>query len=162
MSDPMRNRLAFRPTNQQLRYGGAALAYLVGALHLFHPKLGFPRLVLLLSANPSLLYTDPRPVAFVLSGVAILLGVSVVTLGFPIRILSVLGIVLMLTYISGYFAWHLSGHGGFLPAREPLYHGLTPLQAVLAHLGGDLWAAIAIVAEVLLIGILAVLISRGS
>lgn len=162
MSGTSRHRLAFRATDQQLRYAGTGLAYLVAALHLFHPKLGFPRLVLLISANPGLLLSDPRPVAFVLSGVAIIVGVLVVSLGFPIRVLYVLGAALMLTYIGGYFAWHLSGHGGFLPGREPLYHGLTPLQAVPAHLGGDLWAAVAIVAEVMLVGVLAVLYSRGS
>lgn len=162
MNELSRNRFAFRPTNQQLRYVGAGLAYLVGALHLFHPKLGFPRLVLLISANPGLLLSDPRPVAFVLSGVAILVGVSVVSIGFLIRVVYVLGVALMLTYIGGYFAWHLSGHGGFLPGREPLYHGLTPLQAVVAHLGGDLWAAVAIVAEVILLGVLAVLYYRKS
>lgn len=162
MGEPSRNRPAFRPTSQQLRYAGAALAYLVATLHLFHPKLGFPRLLLLLSANPGLLYSDPRPVAFVLSGVAIIVGVSVGLLGFPIRVLYVLGLALMLTYISGYFAWHLSGHGGFLPGREPLYHGLTPLQAVLAHLGSDLWAALAVVAETGLFGLLAVLYYRES
>lgn len=162
MSERSSNRLALLPTTQHLRYVGAALAYLVGALHLFHPTIGFPRLVLLLTTNPAVLYTDPRPVAFVLSGFAIIVGVSVVTIGFPVRVLYGLGMALMLTYISGYFAWHLTGHGGFLPGREPLYHGLTPLQAVLAHLSGDLWAAVTIVAEVLLVGILAVLYYRGS
>lgn len=162
MSKLSRERFAYGASTQQLRYGGAALAFMVGVLHLFHPKLGFPRLVLLLSADPALLLSDPRPIAFVLSGFAILAGVGVVGVGIPPRLLYVLGAALMLTYITGYFAWHLSGHGGFLPGREPLYHGMTPLQAVVSHLSGDLWAAAAIVTEVLLVGVLVILYRRES
>lgn len=162
MSDTTRVGFAHQPTTQQLRYAGAMLAYLVGGLHLFHPKLGFPRLILLISANPDLLLSDPRPVAFVLSGSALIIGVTVAATGFPTRWLYVLGAVLMLTYLTGYFAWHLSGHGGFLPGREPLYHGLTPLEAVTAHLGSDPWAAVAVGTETTLLAIIVALSRRES
>lgn len=140
---------------------GAGFAYLVAGIHLAHPKLGLPRLVLLTQFQSlELLANDPRPVVFVISGVAIILGVPLAATNHYQKPIYVIGILLMLTYISGYFAWHLSGHGGFLPGREPLYHGLTPVQAVVAHLGSDSWAAVAIVAEMMLIGVLAVLYLR--
>lgn len=147
-------------TDRQLRYAAAALTYLVAAVHLFHPTHGFGRLVLVLGADPALLLTDPRPAAFVLSGVALLLAVPAVSLGAPKRPLYGLGLVLMASYVVGYFAWHLSGHGGFLPSREPLYHGLAPHEAVLSHLGGDPWAAVAVVAELLLAAGLVLLLVR--
>lgn len=138
----------------------AALAYIVAALHLFHPEFGFAQLVVRLSVDPELLVADPRPAAFVLSGTAVIIGVTVALFGFPKRVLYALGILLMVTYITGYFAWHLTGHGGFLPGREPLYHGFQPHEAVITHLTGDLWAATAIIAETVLLGVLAVLYHR--
>lgn len=140
-----------------LEYAGAAIAYAIAALHLFHPKIGFGRLVLVLSVNPSLILSDPRPLAFVLSGFAIIAGVTAILLGASKKQIYLAGMALMLVYIVGYFAWHLSGHGGFLPNRRPLYHGLTPIEAVVAHLTTDLWAAASIVLELVLFGILSVL-----
>ncbi len=69
----------------------------------------------------------------------------------------VLGMVLMTAYFVGYFAWHLSGHGGFLPGREPLYHGLHPVEAVVAHLVDNPLVALAKLAEAALFAVLAVL-----
>lgn len=149
-------------TGQQLRYGAAALAYTVAALHLFHPSHGFARLVTILAVQPGLLVSSPRPLAFVLSGVAILIGVTLPLLGAKRKPIYVLGMMLMVTYITGYFAWHLSGHGGFLPVRKPLYHGLQPHQAVIQHLTTDPWAAASLVTELLLFGILGVLYRRES
>lgn len=138
----------------------AALAYLVAALHLFHPSHGFARLVLVLSADPGLLLADPRPLGFVLSSVAVLVAVPAVLRGVPERPVVALGAVLMVVYLLGYFGWHLSGHGGFLPGREPLYHGLTPFEAVVSHLTTDPWAAAAVVLELALLGVLAALLAR--
>jgi hypothetical protein len=125
----------FHLTSRQLQLLGAALAFVVASIHLFHPQRGFPRLVLLAATdNLGLLAGDPRPLLFVLSGFAIIIGVLLVLWDFPEKPIYIAGIVLTLTYIVGYFAWHLSGHGGFLPGREPLYHGLTPIEAVVSHL----------------------------
>ena len=157
MSRALRDRL---PREAPLRPLAGALAYLVAALHLFHPTHGVARLVLVLSVNPGLLIADPRPLAFALSGLAILGGVTVVVLGVPARRYYAVGIALMAVYVAGYLAWHLSGHGGFLPGREPLSHGLTPLEAVLAHLRTDPWARVAIPAEVALAVVMAVLLRR--
>ena len=146
--------------SQYLEHVAAALTFLVAALHLFHPSHGLERLVLLLSVGPRLLLADPRPALFVLSGLGLVAAVPAVLIGVPKRPLYLLGIILMTTYIVGYFVWHLTGHGGFLPGREPLYHGLQPHVAVITHLVGDPWAAAAVIFESLLAGVLAVLYRR--
>lgn len=151
-----------RITDQQLRYLAAAFAYLVAGIHLFHPKRGFPRLVILLQAGTEHLVYDPRPVAFVLSGLAIIFAIKLVLFGVPRRPIYLLGMLLMVTYFTGYFAWHLSGHGGFLPMREPLYHGLQPHEAVISHLREDSWAVAAKLSEATLFTLLAVLYRRES
>lgn len=150
-----------RSVDGNLGYVGAALAYLVAGVHLFHPTRGFPRLVTLLgTGDPSLLVHDPRPLVFVLSAIAVLLGIKLVILGIERKRIYVLGMVLVTAYFVGYFAWHLSGHGGFLPGREPLYHGLHPVEAVVAHLVDHPLVALAKLAEVALFAVLAVLYRR--
>lgn len=154
------------PTREQpsiegpLPFAAAALAYLVAVVHLFHPTHGFARLALILTTDVGLLAADPRPLAFVLSAVAILVGVPLVLRGLPERPAYAVGAALMVVYVVGYFAWHLSGHGGFLPGREPLYHGLSPIEAVVSHLTTDPWAAVSVVAEVALCGLLLTLLRK--
>lgn len=150
---------AYRPTDRHLRYTAAGLAYLVAGLHIFHLQRGFPRLVLLLGLDDPMrhLLYDPRPLLFVLSGVAIIVGIKLVLFGVPREPIYLLGMLLMVTYFAGYFAWHLTGHGGFLPSRDPLYHGLHPVEAVMAHLREYAWARWTTVAEAVLFAVLAVL-----
>lgn len=148
----------YRPTVRQLEYVGAALAYLVAAVHIFHPQRGFPRLLLLVSTdNAALLASDPRPLLFVLSGLGILLAVKVVLLGYPRKPIYALGIALMGTFIVGYFGWHLTGHGGFLPGRTAHGHGLHPVETVLSHLRSYPVASASKLAEAALLAVLAVL-----
>lgn len=148
---------------ENLSYAGAALAYLVAGIHLFHPTQGFLRLVTLVATgNPSLLVSDPRPVAFVLSAFAVLLGIKLVLLDVARTRIYVLGMALMATYFVGYFAWHFSGHGGILPGREPLYHGLHPVEAVVSHLVSSPLAALAKLTEAVLFVVLAVLYRQES
>lgn len=149
--------------SENVGYLGAALAYIVAGVHLFHPKRGFPRLVALVTTgNASLLVNDPRPVAFVLSALAILLGIKLVIADVARKHVYALGMVLVATYFVGYFAWHLSGHGGFLPGREPLYHGLHPVEAVISHLVNYPLAALSKLAEAALFIVLAVLYREES
>ena len=153
----------YRPTDTHLRYIGAALAYLVAGIHLFHPQRGFPRLVLLVATdNVNLLLGDPRPLLFVVSGLAIIAGTLLIVWGFPRKPLYIGGVILMLAYLIGYFAWHLSGHGGFLPGREPIYHGLSPIQAVIDHLQTYPIARLSKIAETLLLVVLVLLYQRES
>lgn len=153
---------AYRPPDQHLRYFAAGLAYLVAGLHIFHPQRGFPRLVAILTLDDPMrhLLYDPRPLLFVLSGLAILLGIKLVLFGWPRNPIYVLGMALTATYFAGYLAWHLTGHGGFLPSRAPLYHGLHPIAAVIAHLSEYAWARWTKVAEAVLFAVLAVLYCR--
>lgn len=140
---------------------GAVVAYVVAGIHLTHPKLGFPRLVLLAQTNSlELLVSHPRPLLFVVSSIAIILGVPLAATNRHRKTVYACGIALMLAYIVGYFAWHLSGHGGFLPSREPLYHGMTPLEALVSHLSYDFRALISKLTELTLLAILIVLYRR--
>lgn len=144
--------------HMNIGYIGAALAYLVAGIHLAHPKRGFPRLVVILSTgDPSLLAFDPRPLVFVVSAFAILVGIKLAIWGIHRKQMYALGMALMATYFIGYFAWHLSGHGGLLPGREPLYHGLHPLEAVITHLRGYPLAALSKLTEAALFLVLLVL-----
>jgi hypothetical protein len=152
-----------RWVTSNLGYLGFVLALLVAVIHLFHPQHGLFRLVLLVgSGNASVLVTDPRPLAFVLSATAILLGMQLVVADVAPRRVYALGMVLMATYFVGYFAWHLSGHGGFLPGRKPLYHGLHPLEAVISHLVDSPVAAVAKLAEATLFIVLSAFYRRES
>jgi len=160
MSDQPHNWLEYGRTTQQLRYVAGALALIVAGLHLFHPQHGLQRLMRLITADPALLINHPRPLAFVLSAIAIVFGIYLVLFGFLEKPIYVLGILLMVTYIVGYFAWHLTGHGGFLPGRKPHYHGVAPHEAVVNHLRGDSLALVAVVTETLLAMILALLYWR--
>jgi hypothetical protein len=147
---------------RELRYVGAALALLVAAIHLYHPDRGMPRLVtLLITDNAALLVSDPRPLLFVLSGAAIVVAVIAVLWGVPRRPLYAGGMALMATYVVGYFGWHLTGHGGFLPGRAPVYHGLSPVAAVVDHLSTYPVALLAVVGELSLLAVLWVLYRRA-
>lgn len=149
----------YRPTDQQLRYVAAVAALVTALIHLYHPKRGFPRLALILTLdNPvqHLLY-DPRPLLFTVSGLAIISAVMLVWLGYPSKPIYALGIGLVATYFVGYFVWHLTGHGGFLPGRKPLYHGLHPVVAVIEHLRGYPIARVSKLVEAILLVLLAVL-----
>lgn len=161
---PLRTSLTeYQPTDRQLRYVGAALAYVVAGIHLFHPQRGFPRLVqLVLTDNVGLLLSDPRPLLFVLSGFAIVVAILAVLWGFPRKPIYALGMVLMVTYVVGYFVWHLTGHGGFLPTREPTYHGGTPISAVVGHLQAYPVARVSMLAEAMLFVVLAALYRRDA
>lgn len=92
-----------------------------------------------------------------ISGLAIIGGILLAAAGNPRKRLFALGIGLMATYLVGYFAWHSSGHGGFLPVREPLYHGLHSVTAVFEHLRDYPIARASKIAEAALVVLLAVL-----
>jgi hypothetical protein len=142
---------------------GVILAYVVAGVHLTHPKLGLPRLVLFMQADSlHLLASHPRPLVFVASGFAIIIGVPLAATNHYRKPIYVLGIVLMLAYILGYLSWHFSGHGGFLPNREPLFHGMAPLEALTSHFVSDLRARISKLSELALLLVLIVLYRRES
>jgi len=148
-------------TTRRLSSVGAILVALVAGIHLFHPEHGMLELFAALNRNPSLLVFDPRPLAFVLSGTALFVGLSLSRNAPDRRPYYAAGVLLALTYFVGYFAWHFTGHGGFLPGREPLFHGLTPAENVVAHITGDAWAAASKLAEAAMIATLSLLYRRA-
>lgn len=163
MSEVYSRLREYRPSNQHLRYAAGTIALLVAALHLFHSQHGLQRLVILLSVDPALLISHPRPIAFTLSAAAIVIGIYLVVFDVLKKPVYILGMLLMLTYIIGYFAWHYTGHGGFLPGREPHYHGdVTPLETVISHMRGDAWARASKFFESVLLILLAVLYRQES
>ena len=147
-------------STRRLRYLGAALATLVALLHLLDPNHGLLELFDLLYTTTQALVFDPRPVAFVVSATALLIGVSLSRNAPNRQPYYVAGVALALTYVVGYLAWHLTGHGGFLPGREPLLHGVSPVGNVVRHLTGDPWAAASMASELGLIGVLVTLLRR--
>lgn len=162
MSEAQNRFKNYQLSSQYFRYVAGAIALIVAGLHLFHPKHGLERLLILTSVDPSLLVSHPRPVAFVLSAAAIVAGIYMVMFEIWKKPIYILGMLLMLTYLIGYFAWHYTGHGGFLPGREAYGHGASPLETVIAHIRGDAWARASKFFESILLLFLGVLYYRES
>lgn len=143
-------------TVQRLRLLGAALAFLVAGIHVLHPQLGFPRLVRHITIGTLF---DPRPLAFTLSGVAIVVGVLLVYNRVAKRPIYLLGMGLMVTYIVGYVAWHtVLGHGAFWPHQPAIYYeDMGFLEIVLGHLVAEPIAAASKLLELSLLVVLAAL-----
>lgn len=148
--------------DESLPFVGAALAYLVAAIHLFHQQYGFPRLVeLAVTGNLDLLVSDPRPLVFVLTGFAIVLGPKLVLYDVARKRVYLGGMALMAAFFLGYFAWHMTGHGAFLPGRPAQPSGLGPVAEVLSHLVDNPLVRLSKIAELLLFAILVVLYRRA-
>lgn len=152
-------------STHRLRYVAAALAFLVAGIHLFHPDLGTLAFVTYAAAGTPLI--DPRPAAFVLSGLAIVVGVNLAALGAPRRPLYVAGMALMAVYIAGYFAWHMVGHGAWWPLgpeRMWVSHSFADILLGSHHLHprNDPLGLASKLAELALLVVLAVLYVRES
>ncbi len=152
----------YRTSTRTLRYVAAALAYVVALLHLFHPTLGTTAFVAYTLAGTPLV--DPRPTAFVLSGVAIIVGANLVLLGLPRRPIYLAGMVLMVVHLTGYFGWHTFGHGAWWPLLDRPAHSHTLGEILLGphHLRGDALALGSKLSELGLLLVLAVLYRRES
>lgn len=144
-----------------LKHLGVALAVIIAGIHFFHPDFGIWAAMTYLSIQS---FPDPRPFAFVLSAVAILLSIALVADGaVPPRVVYFGGMVLMVTYIVGYFAWHVLGHGAWWPWGSGLGSHAHTLRTVLLsedHLRADPIALTSKFAELALLVVLAVLYRR--
>jgi len=105
---------------QGLELVALQLAGVVAAVHLWW---GVERFV-----NRYLIHgyvQDPRPLIFVVTTMGIIAGVAYVAMGGRRKPVYLAGIGLFLAYLSGYFWWHLTGHGGALPGMDghSHYHG---------------------------------------
>lgn len=95
-------------TVDYLKYTTVVLLLVVAGIHLYW---GIPRFTAYASVGTM---PDPRPLAFVLSGHAIVLAITLVVLGvIESRRTYLPGIALMLVHLVGYAAWHtVLSHGG--------------------------------------------------
>ena len=139
---------------QELRYLGAILAAAVAAIHLLHPRLGAPRLMMHLQIGTLF---DPRPLAFTLSAFLMVFGVLLVYHGVWVRQVYLLGIALLVVHLVGYVAWHtVLDHGGFWPHIHAHGHGdAGVVETVWIHLVDDTVAMVSKLLEMALIVVLA-------
>lgn len=146
-----------------IQYLAVVLAVVVAALHLFHPDVGIFALMTYLSIQS---LPDPRPLAFVFSAVAILLGMALVADGALSPKMAYLGgIALMIVYIVGYFVWHMFGHGVWWPWGTGLGgHSHTFLEILLGdqHLRDDMLALVSKITEFALLVVLGLLYAEES
>ncbi|WP_135821650.1 hypothetical protein [Halostella litorea] len=113
-------------TRGALESAGVLLAALTGGLHLM---IGLPRFTLYLMAGQPFL--DVRQVLFVLSGVAVFLGVTLWYMGLRRDVVYGAGILLMLGYLVGWLV--LGGHGNQF-AWQGGHHAGSPLVTLFEHL----------------------------
>lgn len=139
-----------------LEAAGAGLAMVVAAIHLYW---GMPRLLTYVVVGS---LPDPRPPVFVLSALLIAVGVALAAAGAPRRPIYLAGIVLVLTYLLGYVAWHTAlAHGAFWPQAPGVHHReLGPLEVVLAHLATNRFELASKLAELALLAVLVALYRR--
>ena len=135
-----------------LRFAGSQLVFVAALIHIGMGAVEWVRY----ASVGILVPPDLRWPAFVLSGLAIIAGLWVAYRAEAKRPYYLLGILAMLTYIGGYFLWHLSGHRPLLLFGPATTHELT-LQLVVDHYFAGLLETLSLTVEVLaavLLGIL--------
>ncbi|WP_435348196.1 hypothetical protein [Haloarchaeobius sp. HRN-SO-5] len=139
-----------------LRFAALQLAVVTAAIHLW---IGLPRLLSYTAIGRP--FADPRQALFVLSSVAVFVGIGLAAAGLRRDYVYGSGIVLALTYLVGWlvlgghpvgnevvaFAWESTGHS----------HG-APLTTLVEHLLSDWRLVTTKTIESLLLGILLVLL----
>ncbi len=111
-----------------LRFVASQLVFVAALIHLGMGVVEWFRY----AAIGILVPPDVRWPAFVLSGLAIIVGLWVAHRAEAKRPYYLLGIVAMGTYVGGYFLWHLTGHRPLLLFGPSTTHELT-LQFVVDH-----------------------------
>jgi len=144
---------------RRVQYATGVLALVVAGIHLYW---GIPRFVAYATVG---VMPDPRPLAFVLSGHAILLAVTLVAAGaLDPRRTYVPGIALMVVHVAGYAAWHTVLAHGVPGATETVGvdngHVGNALLVVLEHAVNSPLALASKVAELAVLALLAVLYVR--
>lgn len=123
---------------RQWRWVAGLILAGIAILHIGHPTYGLRGLFIYAQAGTPLI--DPRPLAFTLSGLGILLGLIAVHLGvISLRRGYIAGCLVLGMYLLGYIAWHVTGHGGFWPGLEPRSHHGHPITVLIDHLAADHW-----------------------
>lgn len=140
--------------HRSYRILGGTLAAFVAGSHLFHPRLGLPRL--LTHVRLGTLF-DPRPMTFTLSGVAMIAGIGLVYKGLLVRWIYLAGMALVLSFLLGFLAWHtVLDHGGFWPYIEAHGHVGSVDAFVRIHLIEDLTILLSRLGELALFVVLVV------
>lgn len=126
-------------TASVLRIVAVQAALVSAAIHLIE---GLPRLFVYL---PILSVRDPRPYLFVPSALLLIGLATLIVRGRRHRRLYSLSAGVLLAYTAGYAWWHLTDHGGLVPAHEVA----NPVGEVLGHLANDPVALVAFVVQLL-------------
>lgn len=105
---------------------------------------------------------DLRWPLFVVSGLALVVGLFVAAAGRYRRPLYAGGILLMVVYVVGYFGWHLGGHRPLFIVGRVTRDETSGLQFVLDHLFAGPLYFVTIVSEVALALLLAYLLFARS
>lgn len=137
-----------------IRLVGANLALIVALLHL---GLGFVNWFRYLSGG-ILFPTDIRWPLFVISGIALLVGLVLSRTARWRPPLYLGGMGLMVIYVFGYFGWHLGGHRRLILFGPSTQHDVSLLPFLIDHLFAGAVEFVAIVTEVALFVVLAYLL----
>lgn len=137
-----------------IRLLGANLALIVALLHL---GLGIVNWLRYLSGG-FLIPTDIRWPLFVISGIALLVGLFLSARDRWRRPMYIAGMGLMVVYVVGYFGWHLGGHRRLIVFGPSTPHEVSLLPFLIDHLFAGAVEFVAIVSEVSLFVVLAYLV----
>jgi len=147
-------------TTRLLRLAAGQLAAIVGMLHLW---LGVRQWVRYAIGG---IYVPPdvRVPLWTVSGLVLLVGVAIVSLEeISDRRVYAAGAALSLTYILGYYSWHLGGHLSFyLGVGDPNLHGADLTQFVLDHTFAGPIEFFALLTEAALLVALVALLRRSA
>jgi len=137
-----------------LRLTAGALAVVVAGLHTYW---ALPDMARQLSVWQ---FPDPRPAAFLLATMGMVMGFTLVLQGFDPLPIYVAGVGLMLTFLGGYVAWHtVLDHGAFWPGRHAHgHHDAGTVEIVIDHLAADVFALVSKLTEFALLVVLVALI----
>lgn len=138
-----------------LRLIAGALAVVVAGLHAYW---ALPDMARQLSVWQ---FPDPRPAAFLLVTMAMMMGLALAVQGFDPLPIYVGGAGIMVTFLGGYVAWHtVLEHGAFWPGRHAHgHHDAGAVEVVIDHLAADAFALVSKVTELALLVVLVALIA---
>ncbi len=138
-----------------LRSIAGVLAVVVAGLHVYW---ALPDMARQLSVWQ---FPDPRPAAFLLATMAMLMGVVLLLQGFDPLPIYVGGVGLMVTFLGGYVAWHtVLDHGAFWPGRHAHgHHDAGTVEVVIDHLAADTFELVSKASELALLVVLVALIA---
>lgn len=141
-------------TRTALRFVASQLVFVVGLLHLGIGAMNWLRWAM----AGFLLPRDLRWPVFVVSGLAVLVGLYLAREADDRTPYYAAGIVVMLGYAVGYFGWHLSGHRPLLLLGQGTPTESVSVQWFLDHLFAGAVEAVSVFAEVAAAVLLVVLL----